>query len=205
MTDRDVLPFPTDDADDREIYDREIAERVAALYAQTPAADDAQIDRCVRGVLAESMHAPTRERVGLRPRWWWGAAAAAALVVVVARPWRSTAVVSLADSTGTIAAILQGSVTQDGGDGVRFDLQLPTTAKEVALVGDFNDWNESATPMAQRASGGAWSANVPLSPGRHVYAFVVDGKKWLVDPLAPQVPDDGLGPANAVVIEGAPK
>ena len=59
--------------------------------------------------------------------------------------------------------------------------------------------------MARRASDGRWSANVPLTPGRHTYAFVVDGTRWLVDPLAPRVPDDGFGPANAVVIEGAPK
>jgi hypothetical protein len=35
-----------------------------------------------------------------------------------------------------------------------------------------------------------------------MYAFVVDGKKWLVDPLAPQVLDKGYGPANAVVVDG---
>lgn len=201
MTDREILPLHSDDADDREI-----AGRLAALYAQTPAPDAAQIDRCVRGVMTEGMHARAAATGGLRPRWWWGAAAAAALVVVVARPWRSTPVVPMgADSTASLAAILQGTVTEVRGDGVQFDLRLPTTAKEVSLVGDFNDWNESATPMAQRSKNGAWSAKVPLSPGRHVYAFVVDGKKWLVDPLAPQVPDDGLGPANAVVIEGAPK
>ena len=62
---------------------------------------------------------------------------------------------------------------------------------------------QKATPMARRASDGSWSADVPLAPGRHVYAFVVDGKRWIVDPLAPQAPDDGFGPTNAVVIEGA--
>jgi len=36
-----------------------------------------------------------------------------------------------------------------------------------------------------------------------VYAFVIDGTRWLVDPMAPQVPDADLGPANAVIVEGA--
>ena len=80
--------------------------------------------------------------------------------------------------------------------------RLSCAAREVALVGDFNGWDEHATPMLRRPDSGAWSAHVALAPGRHVYAFVIDGKKWLVDPLAPQVPDDGFGPANAVVVDG---
>ena len=92
--------------------------------------------------------------------------------------------------------------TTERGDAIRFDLTLPNTAREVALVGDFNGWDEHATPMVRRPTDGAWSAQVPLPPGRHVYAFVIDGKKWLVDPLAPQVPGEGYGPANAVVVDG---
>ena len=86
--------------------------------------------------------------------------------------------------------------TTASGDAVRFDLMLPNAVQEVALVGDFNGWDEHATPMVRRRDDGAWSAKVPLSPGRHVYAFVIDGRRWLVDPLAPQVPDGGYGPAT---------
>lgn len=214
MSDRDVLPFPSHDDGD----DRDVAARLAALYEATPAADAAQVDRCVRGVLAQSMHAGTRSASGVtRPRWWWGAAAAAALVIVVAKPWRVLSTTSSATSPGadtgaasptlaeTLTAALTGSVTREGRDAVRFDLKLPTAAREVALVGDFNGWDENATPMAHQGRNGTWSAKIPLAPGRHVYAFVVDGKKWLIDPLAPTVPDDGLGPTNAVVVEGLPK
>jgi hypothetical protein len=35
-----------------------------------------------------------------------------------------------------------------------------------------------------------------------MYAFVVDGKRWMVDPMAPQVPDAGFGAVNAVVVDG---
>lgn len=200
MTDRDVLSFPSPDE-----HDVEIASRVAALYAATPAADAAQVERCTRNVLAQAMHAPARSRFGVpRARWWWGAAAAAVLVATVARPWRAISVGGGIDSTSTLVALLQGSVT-DNGDAVRFNLRLPTRASAVALVGDFNDWSSTATPMAHQSQDGSWSASVPLVPGRHVYAFIVDGKRWLVDPMAPQVPDEGLGPANAVVIEGLPK
>jgi len=142
-----------------------------------------------------------------RPQWWWGAAAAAVLVVSVVRPWRPEASQSQADSafvTGS-SATLEGSTSAVGDGTVRFELRLPATAREVSLVGDFNGWDEQATPMVQRSADGTWSARVPLEPGRHTYAFVVDGQQWLVDPLAPQVPDAGFGPTNAVIVdESAP-
>ena len=80
---------------------------------------------------------------------------------------------------------------------------LPAGARAVSLVGDFNGWDAAATPMARTGAGAEWSAQLPLTPGRHVYAFVIDGTRWLVDPMAPQVPDADLGPANAVIVEGA--
>lgn len=75
-------------------------------------------------------------------------------------------------------------------------------AQKVSLVGDFNDWDQSKTPMIRSAHGGLWSVAVPLSTGRHVYAFVVDGSSWSADPSAPFAPDDGFGHANSVKIVG---
>ena len=73
-------------------------------------------------------------------------------------------------------------------------------AQKVSLVGDFNDWDQSKTPMIRSAHGGLWSVAVPLSAGRHVYSFVVDGSSWSADPSAPFAPDDGFGHANSVKI-----
>jgi 1,4-alpha-glucan branching enzyme len=149
----------------------------------------------------------------LHPAWWWGAAAAAVLVVAV-RPWSSrsssTAVESVASaSSAAVGSIVEpfGRVTPiSGSDAIRFDITLPANANRVAIVGDFNGWDASATPMQSKrepASGRAtWSAQVALAPGRHVYAFVIDGQRWLVDPLAPQVQDAGFGPSNAVIVDG---
>lgn len=201
MTERDVLSFPS--PDDASRHDADIAALVAALYAATPSPAADQADRCARAVLAQTMQQPSRSAFGMpRVRWWWGAAAAALVLVGVLRPWR-TAGDSAEPALAPTASALQGSITELGSDEVRFDLHLPSMANAVAIVGDFNGWNQSATPMAR--TDGTWSAKVPLAPGRHVYAFVVDGKKWVVDPLAPQVPDDGYGPANAVVIDALPK
>ncbi len=208
MTDRDILPIAPEPADDADI-----AARVAALYASTPAADATQVARCIEavrsGAQSPAQLVPRRFPFsGSGSRWWWGAAAAAVLITATTRPWRGLATTSEADSAlvqAVSAIVLQGSVTPLSDNAVRFDLQLPTAAKEVVLVGDFNGWDQKATPMARRADDGTWSAKVPLTPGRHMYAFVVDGTRWIVDPLAPQVPDDGYGPSNAVVIDRGPE
>lgn len=47
-------------------------------------------------------------------------------------------------------------------------------AQTVLLVGDFNEWNLSATPMKQ-GDAGRWSAEVDLLPGHYEYKFVIDG------------------------------
>jgi len=66
---------------------------------------------------------------------------------------------------------------------VRFQLAAPN-AHTVALVGDFNDWSRDAIILQPADKPGVWTASVPLKPGRHEYAFVVDGKRWVADPYA---------------------
>ncbi len=59
---------------------------------------------------------------------------------------------------------------------------LATEAKQVSLIGDFNDWHPNATPM-KRHTDGAWHAQISLGAGHHHYQFMVDGKPML-DPKA---------------------
>jgi hypothetical protein len=80
---------------------------------------------------------------------------------------------------------------------VRFVLAAPA-ASSVALVGDFNGWSASATPLAADRAG-AWAVAVALSPGRHRYAYVVDDTQWMTDPLAPAVADSGR-PASMLFV-----
>ena len=215
MRDDRVLPFPArgDGAPDD---DAAVAARLAALYAAMPTADAARVAACTREVLARAQSDAGRSRrlIGGGVRWWWGAAAAALAFVSVQWGRVQSGRPVVADSTfadGTGSALgaspaLFGTTTpMDGGSAVRFDLRVPASAKAVAIVGDFNGWNGAATPMVLESSGRSWSVRVPLSPGRHVYAFVVNGDRWLVDPLAPQVPDSGYGPSNALIVEGEPR
>ncbi len=79
---------------------------------------------------------------------------------------------------------------------VRFVFVAPG-ASQVSVVGDFNQWDSSRTPMARGAHDGEWTVALPLSQGRHLYSFVVDGA-WSIDPTAPLAPDNGFGRASSV-------
>jgi hypothetical protein len=88
----------------------------------------------------------------------------------------------------------------------RFVLVAPG-AKQVSLVGDFNDWDRGATPLLQAASGGqggVWTVELPLQAGRYEYAFLVDGHRWTADPAAPPAVGDDFGrPSSVVTVRGA--
>lgn len=101
----------------------------------------------------------------------------------------------------TAAAAPGVLLARHGQTTVQFVLVAPT-ATSVALVGDFNDWDVAATPL-RRGAGGTWSAALRLAPGRHRYAFVVDGTRWIADPTAPPAPDDDFGSPGSVVTVGA--
>lgn len=87
-------------------------------------------------------------------------------------------------------------------EAVQFVLTAPG-ASQVSLVGDFNDWDPDAMPLRATADGEVWSVTVPLAPGRHEYAFVVDGTRWVPDPAAPPSPGADFGAPNSVVTVGA--
>jgi Glycogen recognition site of AMP-activated protein kinase len=75
-------------------------------------------------------------------------------------------------------------------------------AESVALVGDFNDWDARLTPMRAGRDGRLWTVTIPLPPGRHRYAFLVNGARWLADPSAPRAPDDFGTPSSVVTVGG---
>jgi 1,4-alpha-glucan branching enzyme len=81
---------------------------------------------------------------------------------------------------------------------VRF-IFVATDARSVALVGDFNGWDRSAVRLTRSGTGGVWSATVRLPAGRHEYAFLVDGERWVADPNAPSSIEDEFGVESSVV------
>ena len=53
-------------------------------------------------------------------------------------------------------------------------------AKEVVLMGDFNQWNPKKHPM-KKDNNGVWKKTTLLFPGRYEYRFLVDNR-WANDP-----------------------
>jgi hypothetical protein len=81
---------------------------------------------------------------------------------------------------------------------VKFVFHAPNAAR-VSLVGDFNGWDAEKAPMVRAGNSGLWTVTLPLTAGRHLYAFLVDGT-WSADPTEPLAGDDGFGHANSVRI-----
>jgi hypothetical protein len=93
--------------------------------------------------------------------------------------------------------------TAPGSPIVQFGFVAPQ-ASSVALVGDFNDWDPKATPLRAASTGGVWSVEVPIQPGRHLYAFVVDGTVWRPDPAAPKATGEDFGEPNSALTVAEP-
>ena len=83
-------------------------------------------------------------------------------------------------------------------DGVLFRYR-ETDARRITLVGDFNDWDESATPM-KRTRDGTWRVVVDLEDGIWPYLFSVDGL-WLQDPENPISESVEAGERDASVLD----
>lgn len=96
--------------------------------------------------------------------------------------------------------VVQAAATAREGEPVLTQFVLDRAdAKSVALVGDFNDWQADAAPLV-RLESGLWTTSVPLAPGRHVYAFLVDGRLMVADPRAPKAGDADYGQESSVVM-----
>ena len=147
-----------------------------------------------------------------RPRWWLtiGLAAAAAVIGFVTRDLvsldRAASIEIGHVQTPAVAPVPVRTIASTSRDLALvtqpFVLENPT-AKRVYVVGDFNDWNPTATPMT-RAEGGLWSAMVPLLPGRHIYGFMVNDSVFTLDPRTSKVRDRDFGTDASVVMVGQP-
>lgn len=69
-------------------------------------------------------------------------------------------------------------------------------AKEVYLVGEFNNWDPRADRMVKTK--GAFRKTLRLVPGEYQYKFIVDGE-WHNDPSAIRQIPNRFGTMNSVV------
>jgi hypothetical protein len=204
----------------------ELIEQVA-LELRRPADIGDDVDAAVMAAIRSAplrLSPPVREPAPApRRAWAWlvqprtlrvspigglAAAAAVALLVVGARRvavpaagGESTASEAVASAPAATAA---GVVRHDTVHVTHFMLVAPG-ANSVSVVGDFNDWDGDATPLRLASDkSGVWSVELPLPPGRYKYTFLVDGVRWVADPVAPRAVDSDFGTPNSVItVRGA--
>jgi len=78
------------------------------------------------------------------------------------------------------------------------------SAHTISVVGDFNRWNPAKAVMVRSSDGELWSVTIPIAPGRHTYAFMIDDSLFTLDPAAPQARNPDLGADGSIVIVGRP-
>ena len=108
--------------------------------------------------------------------------------------------ISARSPAGTRTA--QSDARPDAVQLVRF-VFVDSGAARVELVGDFNEWTRGATQLRRAGAPGVWAVSVPLSPGRHEYAFIINGSRWVADPFAVRSSDD-FGTESSVIRVGSP-
>jgi len=188
--------------------DAEFAERIAAPLRAPEHVDPSFDERLMERVRAEgSALYPQR---GARP--WWrterefriapltGLALAAGVAGVIA-----VSGIAIGSHISSVAPVTASAGTTAGRDTVqvvRFVFVDPS-ARQVELVGDFNEWSKGTTQLSHSGAPGVWTVSVPLSPGRHEYAFIINGSRWVADPFAPKSSDD-FGTESSVIRVGAP-
>jgi Glycogen recognition site of AMP-activated protein kinase len=200
-------------ADNRDEISEETAafcERLAVHLRQPERLDPSFDARLMEHVRHEARSAARTKSA--RPSWWRtqrvlhvsplaGLALAAGISMFVALSTLAVGSRVWVRANGPVAAQPVIRTRTDTVNVVRFVFADPK-ASSVQLVGDFNEWTRGATNLKPSGAPGVWTVSVPLHPGRHEYAFIVNGTRWIADPLATKSSDD-FGTESSVIHVGS--
>lgn len=214
---REALHHIADDPEARSLlqFELQMTQDLAASRSPQPSPEFAS--RTVEQLADTGATAPS---LGSRLRAWWQAVTrplitvpvrpAHALVVVLlvgVAVWltdpfipsdRAPAVSEQSNVTSSVQTTTTSARQQAETVWTRF-VYTDNEADSVAVAGDFSQWEP--IPLTPHTVEGVtvWTGLVPVSRGEHEYQFVIDGEKWVTDPLAPVKQDDGFGAKNAVL------
>jgi hypothetical protein len=73
-------------------------------------------------------------------------------------------------------------------------------AKQVAVTGDFNDWDPEGVLLHPGGRPGLWEGELRLGPGAYSYNFIVDGDVLVPDPASAGQSPDGYGGTNSILL-----
>jgi hypothetical protein len=179
-------------------------ERIAARLREPEHVHPSFEKRLMQKVMAEG---PALYPVASRGESWWrkeqvvrvsplaGLALAAGIAGIVSLT--GIAIASRLTPDRPVVAAVAAPARTDTVQMVRF-IFVDSRASKVELVGDFNEWTRGATHLKRSGAPGVWSVSVPLSPGRHEYAFIINGSHWVADPLGVKSSDD-FGTESSVI------
>lgn len=89
---------------------------------------------------------------------------------------------------------------QTGRFDVTFDLPAELDIEQAAVVGEFNDWSETADPMSQDEDG-RWTATISLEPSRaYRFRYHLGEDRWENDWNADHYVGNDFGGADSVVV-----
>jgi 1,4-alpha-glucan branching enzyme len=78
-------------------------------------------------------------------------------------------------------------------------LPVDVKVKSLALAGDFNNWNETDTPLKKLKSG-TYKVTVEFDPGQSVqFRYLLNGETWLNDWEADDYWPNQAGEDNSVI------
>src|SRR5438034_3142246 len=170
--------------------DGRFVEQVAAPLRRPEQVHPSFEKRLMERVVAEGS-ALYPKRVSAAPSWWrtervfrlsplTGLALAAGITAVIAVSGVAvgTRLSARSQATPRAAAVARPDTVQL----VRF-VFVDANARQVELVGDFNEWARGSTQLKRSGAPRVCAVSIPLSPGRHEYALIINGSRWLADPL----------------------
>jgi len=83
---------------------------------------------------------------------------------------------------------------------VTFVLPADVDARSAFVVGEFNNWDKTTSPMTQAADG-SWRAEIKLDAGHEFqFRYLVNGNEWHNDPEADKYVMHPYGGENSVVV-----
>jgi AMP-activated protein kinase-like protein len=143
---------------------------------------------------------------------WWAAAAAVVAAAGVTLFARAAVQSSTYESATLIPAVSDGAPTPvvlaaDTDDSLSAERLVARKftissrdARQVALVGDFNQWNPRRHRLHRDGQTETWYITVQLPAGLHKYAFIVNDSVWTTDPSALRTVDRDFGVTSSLVL-----
>jgi 1,4-alpha-glucan branching enzyme len=94
--------------------------------------------------------------------------------------------------------MIESAPTATGDVKVTFILSENGSDDQISVVGDFNGWDPTATPLRKRR--GRWLASVVVEPGRrYAFRYLAEGGRWFNDDAADDYQANRHGGSDSVL------